>query len=61
MYDPALGRWHRVDPLAENYYFQNPYAYAANNPIKFIDWMGLGSGASEQDPPLGILRHMQIK
>lgn len=31
-----------MDPLGENYAFQNSYAYAANNPIKFIDFMGMG-------------------
>ena len=39
-YDPAIARFTTIDPLAENYTFQNPYAYAANNPIRFIDFMG---------------------
>ncbi len=36
-YDPALGRWHSVDPLAEKYAPISPYAYVANNPLIFID------------------------
>ena len=41
-YDPAIARFTTFDPLAEKYSFQTPYAYAANNPIRFIDYMGLG-------------------
>lgn len=37
MYDPALGRWHVVDPHAVNYYPTSPYVYAINNPLVFID------------------------
>ncbi|SFO17524.1 RHS repeat-associated core domain-containing protein [Paenimyroides ummariense] len=36
-YDPALGRWFNVDPLAEKYSSLTPYAYCANNPILYID------------------------
>jgi RHS repeat-associated protein len=36
-YDPALGRWHSVDPSAERDYSYSPYIYCANNPIKYID------------------------
>jgi JAB-like toxin 1 len=41
-YDQALGRFMNVDPLAENYLYQSPYAFAANNPVFFIDINGLG-------------------
>ena len=37
MYDPAIGRWHCVDPLAEKYLSLTPYAYVGNNPIGRID------------------------
>jgi RHS repeat-associated protein len=36
-YDPQLGRWHAVDPLAEKYFGLSPYSYVANNPINAYD------------------------
>jgi len=44
MYDPQLGRFHTLDLLADSFSFQTPYAYAINNPIRFIDLLGMGPG-----------------
>jgi RHS repeat-associated protein len=55
-YDPAVIRFTSMDPLAEKYYSISPYAYCANNPIKYkdpdgLDGMVTGSGTRE-DPYL---------
>ena len=39
-YYPILGRWDRMDPLCEKYYGISPYAYCANNPVRYIDIKG---------------------
>jgi RHS repeat-associated protein len=36
-YDPAISRWNVIDNKAEKYNSITPYAYAANNPILYID------------------------
>lgn len=34
-----------MDPLAEKYYYWSPYAYCANNPLRYIDLTGMSYGA----------------
>lgn len=36
-YDPTVGRWNAVDPLAEEFYEWSPYNYTVNNPINYTD------------------------
>jgi len=42
-YDAALARFTTIDPLTEKNHSQSGFVYAANNPIKYIDYMGLDS------------------
>ncbi len=41
VYDPRIGRFLSVDPLARDYPWNSPYAFAENDPINFIDLDGL--------------------
>ncbi|WP_026897959.1 DUF6443 domain-containing protein [Daejeonella oryzae] len=40
-YDPVIGRWAMIDPMAENHNGITPYNYTLNNPLKYIDPLGL--------------------
>ena len=40
MYDPSLGRFLSVDPMAERYSRVIPYGYCGGNPIRLVDQSG---------------------
>jgi len=48
-YDPAIGRFTGVDPLAEDYAGWSPYNYTHNNPIKLVDPDGRAPAQPEDD------------
>lgn len=51
-YDPHIGRWFVPDPLAELFPGISPYAYALNNPVRYVDFFGLAPGSP--DEPIDI-------
>ena len=48
-YDPEVGRFLGVDPLAEKYPALNPYQYTKNNPLKYVDRDGMQTKGDEED------------
>ena len=45
-YDPRLGRFLSIDPLAKEYPYYTPYQFAGNKPVRNIDIDGLEEGIS---------------
>jgi RHS repeat-associated protein len=43
-YDPQIGRWNVVDPMAGEKLWETPYHYCSNNPWNMIDVSGMYDG-----------------
>ncbi len=50
-YDPAIGRFNKIDRFAEKYYSLTPYHFTANNPILYNEIAGdsIGRGREHYD------------
>ena len=46
-YDPAVGRFTTVDPLADQFPGWNPYHYVHNNPVRLTDPTGMSAEESD--------------
>lgn len=55
-YSPALRRWMAPDPLSEKYYGISPYAFCANNPLRYVDPDGRASGDPVREPDIRMNR-----
>jgi RHS repeat-associated protein len=51
MYDPQLGRFWQIDPLAEINEDWGPYTFASDNPILFNDPLGLDDSTASMPAP----------
>lgn len=49
-YDPQIGRFHQIDLLASVSHSQSPYAFVGNNPLGFVDPLGLDTVRSAAMP-----------
>lgn len=50
-YDPQLGRFHQIDPLADVINDCSPYAFVLNNPLLFNDPHGLDTTRGNRPKP----------
>ena len=61
MYDPTLGRFTTMDPMAEKYYSVSPYAYCGNNPVNYIDIDGREVIALDEQSRKNIVNTLSIE
>jgi RHS repeat-associated protein len=60
-YDPWVGRWWSVDPLAEKFGSHSPYVYGLNNPISVIDPNGMSATVYTGEEAKEMFRALERK
>lgn len=56
-YDPQIGRWKGVDPLADKYVDLSPFVYTANNPVRYVDYDGRHYGLYFDEKTVTVRAH----
>ena len=59
-YDPALGRWMNIDPLAEVSRRWSPYTYCYNNPNVFKYPDGMRAVFTEKAITIGVQANIEV-
>lgn len=59
-YDPQIGRWHVQDLMAEKHFNYTPYHYTFNNPILYIDPIGLDTALTKLPDGSGYGGHIEV-
>ena len=49
LYNPAIGKFLSVDPLARSYPYYSPYQFSSNSPLLFVDMDGLEPKTHERN------------